>query len=203
MMSNKSVAINAAIADLWDEFKKLFKLIFTTYKEPPKHDYPVKLLTIEIDGGAVAFFRFQDQGWQANSKVNYFPANPEDAKTILKDVLGELQWLPFNNEMASEAAACEVSHHSEYQEFVKQILEHIPNELTDDKAYGGTFVHHACASGYPAELPAPCVQVTVVYGTNLFYTPVHTKHYSDAELTKIFPNVSLEQDGDASPPAKD
>lgn len=203
MMSNKSVAINAAIADLWNEFKKLFKLVFTTYKEPPKHDYQVKLLTVEIDGGAVAFFRFQDQGWQANSKVSYFPANTEDAKTILKDVLGELQWLPFNNEMASEAAACEVSHHSEYQLFVKQILEHIPNELADDKVYAATFVHNVCASGYPTELPKPCVLVKIFYGTYLFYTPVHTEHYSDTELAKIFPNVSLEQHGDVSPPAKD
>ena len=105
--------------------------------------------------------------------------------------------------MAAEAAAWAVRHHSEYQEFVKQILEHIPNELSDDKAYAATFVHNVCASGYPTELPKPCVLVKIYYGTYLFYTPVHTEHYSDTELAKIFPNVSLEQDGDASPPAKD
>ena len=152
------------------------------------------MLHISIDGGVAAFFRFHDQGWQTSSSVKYFPANAKDAKEILEYVLGGLQWLPFDNALLAEAAACDINHHSDYQNFVKQLIDSIPDELPDHKGYGGTFIHTIPASKYPADLPLPQVTVSVHYGTYLFYQPVLTQHFDDEQLAIIFPNVSLEKE---------
>ena len=82
-MSNKLTALKVAAAEVWEAAKKFIKVLFCKYRPVPKHDYPVKMLHISIDGGVAAFFRFHDQGWQTSSSVKYFPANAKDAKEIL------------------------------------------------------------------------------------------------------------------------
>lgn len=193
-MSNKLTALKVAAAEVWEAAKKFIKVLFCKYRPVPKHDYPVKMLHISIDGGVAAFFRFHDQGWQTSSSVKYFPAHAKDAKEILEYVLGGLQWLPFDNALLAEAAACDINHHSDYQNFVKQLIDSIPDELPDHKGYGGTFIHTIPASKYPADLPLPQVTVSVHYGTYLFYQPVLTQHFDDEQLAIIFPNVSLEKE---------
>ena len=193
-MSNKLTALKVAAGELWEAAKKIIKVLFCKYRPVPEHDYPVKMLHISIDGGVAAFFRFHDQGWQTSSSVKYFPANAKDAKEILEYVLGGLQWLPFDNALLAEAAACDINHHSDFQNFVKQLIDSIPDELPDHKGYGGTFIHTIPASKYSADLPLPQVTVSVHYGTYLFYQPVLTQHFDDEQLAIIFPNVSLEKE---------
>ncbi len=199
-MSNKVETISE-IKQIWNEIKRLFRCIFTIAKLARKDEDTVEvtMLTIKIDSGARAFFNIPFQGWMSNLSASYFPANHEDARNYVSELLNGLTWVPFANLVRCEISSNSISGNDSYSEFVNKVLEHFPigEEDMSKKTFRAVFSSEAMVANYPKHLPVPTATIEITYGKRLFLVPVSVEHYSDEQLAEAYPGCSISDVKDA------